>query len=436
MNFIKKSSLSLLLLGFSLSHAASEDYKQLEVHVEECLDYLEVFTNPDFNPKKTIQKVYENGSLILRYDEEAITKTEKLAEKWISDCGDLFISDKYDPGFIRNSPIFNVVSDRVKNQSFRKKNSAPIVGHSGASEDEKPFKLKATFNSGYLHELEVIAPYTNVFQYDYDGEHLIWGRFDNEDVLGIGWSETPFAYSFTRYGDSLRYTSPFMSYTTENKGRNSWGERKASPKTWQVKDVSESALNGQINHEKNLFVAIPKGNKNRSWAIKLAATIGIHGFAYTDDLIKDNNWVADSTKYMGGFGALGFLVDITAGVVHCMPSSGSCFGFGAGYSHNGYDGYVIDEENSWYHEVVKNKMKHTDNLKLYGEYYLNGKSPKGFRESIDIPLNANIKYLTSKTGFFWGKWMRYEAGLEVSPIQFIPGIYFELGMQFTTPALW
>ena len=77
MNFIKKSSLSLLLLGFSLSHAASEDYKQLEVHVEECLDYLEVFTNPDFNPKKTIQKVYENGSLILRYDEEAITKTEK-----------------------------------------------------------------------------------------------------------------------------------------------------------------------------------------------------------------------------------------------------------------------------------------------------------------------------------------------------------------------
>lgn len=436
MKNITKCSLGILLiLGIGLSNASEEEYKQLEVHVEECLDYLEVFTNPDYNPKKAIQKSYKSGSLFLSFNEEVVSQSEKLAEKWIHDCSDLFISDKYSPGFFKASPIYKVVTDRIKSQKISRKNSSQ--GSSGASNAENgTFKLKATFYHGYLSELSIITPYTTPFQYDYNGEHLIWGEFDDKDVLGAYWSKGSFAFSFSKSNDSLRYTSPFKTYTSEKDEKNIWGVMKSHPKIWEVTNVPEEATNGQFHYEKSLFAPIPKGNKNHSWSVKMAASIGVHMFAYTNDIIKDNNWIEESTKYVGGFGTLGFTVDISAGIVHCSPSSGSCFGFGSGYAHNAYDGDVVDSENSWRGDEETNKMKHTDNLKLYGEYYFGGPSTKGIRESIDIPLNASMKYLTSKTGFFIGKWYRYEFGLEISPIQYIPGIYINYGMSFNTPGLW
>ena len=433
-NFTKYTLGILLVLGIGLSYASEEEYKQLEVHVEECLDYLEVFTNPDYNPKKAIQKSYKNGSLVLDFNEEVVSQSEKLAEKWIHDCSDLFISDKYSPGFFKASPIYKVVTDRIKNQKFSKRNSSQSSNASSNAGNDQ-FKLRATFYQGYLNELSIITPYTTPFQYDYNGEHLIWGEFDDKDVLGVYWSKGSFAFSFNKSNDSLHYTSPFKTYTLEKDEKNIWGTMKPHPKIWEVKNVPEGATNGQFHYEKSLFAPIPKGNKKHSWAIKMAASLGLHMFAYTKDMIKDNDWVEDSTKYVSGFGTLGFTVDVSAGVVHCSPSSGNCFGFGAGYAHNGFDGYV-PETDYWRKDEVKNKMKQVDNLKLYGEYYFGGPSTKGIRESIDIPLNASMKYLTSKTGFFIGKWYRYEFGLEISPIQYIPGIYINYGMSFNTPGLW
>lgn len=433
-NFTKYTLGILLVLGIGLSYASEEEYKQLEVHVEECLDYLEVFTNPDYNPKKAIQKSYKNGSLVLDFNEEVVSQSEKLAEKWIHDCSDLFISDKYSPSFFKASPIYKVVTDRIKNQKFSKRNSSQSSNASSNAGNDQ-FKLRATFYQGYLNELSIITPYTTPFQYDYNGEHLIWGEFDDKDVLGVYWSKGSFAFSFNKSNDSLHYTSPFKTYTLEKDEKNIWGTMKPHPKIWEVKNVPEGATNGQFHYEKSLFAPIPKGNKKHSWAIKMAASLGLHMFAYTKDMIKDNDWVEDSTKYVSGFGTLGFTVDVSAGVVHCSPSSGNCFGFGAGYAHNGFDGYV-PETDYWRKDEVKNKMKQVDNLKLYGEYYFGGPSTKGIRESIDIPLNASMKYLTSKTGFFIGKWYRFECGLEISPIQYIPGIYLNYGMSFTTPGLW
>ena len=424
------------LIAFGISFAAEENTKQLEVHANECLDYLEAFTNPEFNPKKTIQKSYENGSLTLRYKDEVITQTDNIAEKWIHDCSDLFISDKYSPGFFKESPIMKVVKDRIQRQKSFSWKEAKQQASSNSNNENGPFKLRATFQYGYLQDIDVITPYTTSFQYNYDGENLIWGKFDNENVYASNFSDGSFTYSFSKSGGALRYTSPLKSYTVENNGNNGWGTSKASPKTWKQKATSENVLNGNFTYENELYTAVPRGDIDHSWAIKMSASVGLHALSYTKDMIKDNKWVEDSTKYMGGVGTLGFLVDIAAGVVHCSPTSGSCFGFGAGYAHNAFDGYVWDTEDSWYSPTVKNKLKHVDNLKLYGEYYLNGKSLKGFRESIDIPLNANMKYITSKTGFFVGSWRRFEVGLEFSPIQYIPGIYIQYGLSFTTPALW
>ena len=434
MNIVTKC-ICTSLIAFGIGFAAEEDYKQLEVHAQECLDYLNAFANPEYNPKKSIQKSYENGSLVLRYKDEVITQTDNIAEKWVHDCSDLFVSDKYTPGFFRDSPILKVVKDRMEKQkSFSwKESQAAAAANSG--ETNGLFKLRATFQNGYLQDIDVITPYTTAFQYNYGGENLIWGKFDDENVYASNFSDGAFTYHFSKFGDSLRYTSPLKTYTFENAGRNSTGTRKASPKVWEQK-TSEDALKGDFTYEKELYTAVPRGNLDHSWAIKGSASLGIHALAYTNDMLKDNKWVEDSTKYMGGFGTLGFIVDIAVGVVHCSPTSGNCFGFGTGYAHNAFDGYVWDEENSWYHPTVKNKLKHTDNIKLYGEYYLNGKTPKGFRESIDIPLNASMKYLTSKTGFFLGTWRRFEVGLEFSPIQYIPGIYIQYGLSFTTPALW
>jgi hypothetical protein len=80
--------------------------------------------------------------------------------------------------------------------------------------------------------------------------------------------------------------------------------------------------------------------------------------------------------------------------------------------------------------------KHVNNLMVYGEYYIKGNTPSGIRQSIDIPLDADIKYITSKTGFFYDSWTRFEMGLKLSPIQYIPGVYAEIGFSFTTPSLW
>lgn len=434
MNIVTKCiCTSLFALGFSI--AAEVDYKQLEVHANECLDYLEAFTNPEFSPKKAIQKSYENGSLVLRYKDEVIKQTDNIAEKWIHDCGDLFVSDNYSPGFFRDSPILKVVKDRIEKQkSFSWKEAQAAASNS--SSESGPFTLRATFQYGYLQDIEVITPYTTPFQYKYGGETLIWGKFDDENVYASSLSKGSFTYSFSKSWNALEYKSPLKIYTVENSGKNGWGTPKALPKKWEQKVASQDVLNGDFSYEKELHTAVPRGNLDHSWAIKGSATIGLHAFAYTNDMLKDNNWVKDSTKYMGGVGTLGFMIDIALGVVHCSPTSGSCFGFGAGYARNAYDGYALDTEESWYHETVKNKFKYVDNLKLYGEYYLNSKSVKGFRESIDIPLNASMKYLTSKTGFFLGSWRRFEVGLEFSPIQYIPGIYIQYGISFSTPALW
>ena len=423
------------LTALGLSFASEIDLKQLEVHANECLDYLEAFTNPEFNPQKNIQKSYENGSLILQYNENIIAQTDKIAEKWIKDCGDLFISDNYAPSFFKNSPIYKVVTDRIKNQKSSKKVSNPN-NESNSKEKNETFKLRATFLYGYLRDIDVITPYTTSFQYAYGGENLIWGKFDNEKVFASNFSEGSFTYSFSKSGDSISYTSPLKNHITENNGTNGWAY-KTEPKIWKQKTASADVLKGNFTYKNDLFAAIPRGNIDHSWAIKMAASVGLHLFVYTNDMIKDNNWIKGSTRYVGDVGTLGFLIDISAGVVHCSPASGRCFGFGAGYSRNIFDGYVIDEDNSWYrHQEETNKFKITDNLKFYGEYYLSGKSPKGFRESIEVPLNAKMKYLTSKTGFFLGKMNRFEFGLEFSPIQYIPGIYIQYGFSFTTPALW
>ena len=58
------------------------------------------------------------------------------------------------------------------------------------------------------------------------------------------------------------------------------------------------------------------------------------------------------------------------------------------------------------------------------------------REAIDIPINADMKYMTSKTSLVFGSFQRFELGLALSPIQCIPAIYFEYGYRFNTPALW
>ena len=143
-----------------------------------------------------------------------------------------------------------------------------------------------------------------------------------------------------------------------------------------------------------------QGTIDKSWAVKLGGAVGLAIYFPTDDILDDNGWVEDTS----GFN-VAFLIDVTIGVVHCSPSSGRCFGFGGGYAKNIFFGNKREYELGFYKidSTDVADVKIIDNVKVYGEYYLKGKSPLGIRQSIDIPLNADMKYITFKTGYFVAK---------------------------------
>ena len=433
MNKLAKWAFSVtLLVAANLGFASDENTRMLEVHARECIDFLQAFATEDFNPQKALRTNFENGMLVIRYDDEVIKQTDDLAQKWMNDCQDLFDEDKYGPKLFRDSPLKKVLEDIIRDQNFAKMQSNQTVAEQ-AAEKKKSFSWRAVFYNGVVERLELVTPYYAKFQYKYDSKYLVWNVLENDNFGGMS-STGVFSYKFVRGLDGMRYYSPFKTYKTDY----SSGSRKflSKPKTWKQQGVTEQESKGNFSFDDDKFSAIPKGSFNKNWALKIGAAVGMNLFVYTDNLLEDNDWDPDSSAYIEGVATIDFLIDATLGVIRCSSQSGKCLGFGSGYSRGIFLG-AREEKDDWGRTKMATKGRYIDFIKLYGEMYLMSETSGGVRQSIDIPLNADMKYITSKTGFFYDDWrIRVEAGLEISPIQFIPGIYFEIGTSFMTNGLW
>ena len=123
MNKLAKWAFSVtLLVAANLGFASDENTRMLEVHTRECIDFLQAFATEDFNPQKALRTTFENGVLVIRYDDEVIKQSDDLAQKWMNDCGDLFDVDKYGPKLFRNSPLRKVLEEMIRDQNFARRN--------------------------------------------------------------------------------------------------------------------------------------------------------------------------------------------------------------------------------------------------------------------------------------------------------------------------
>lgn len=431
--FAKLIFSAALLVLVNLGFASDEKTRLLEVHAKECIDFLQAFATDDFNPQKALRTTFKDGSLVIRYDDEVIKQTDDLAKKWMNDCEDLFDEEKYGPKLFKDSPLKKVLEDMIRDQNFEKAQADHQTVAQQAAAEKKSFRWRAVFFKGVVQSLELITPYYTKFQYKYDSKYLVWDALEIDNLSGIS-STGVFLYRFVRDGEGMRYYSPFKTYKTDY----SSGSRKilSKPITWKQQGISEQESKGSFTFDEDKFSAIPKGSFNKNWAIKIGAAVGMNVFVYTDDLLEDNDWDPDSSAYVEGVATIDFLIDATLGVIRCSSQSGRCLGFGSGYSRGVFLG-AREEKDDWGRNEMTTKGRYIDFIKVYGEMYLMSETSGGLRQSIDIPLNADMKYITSKTGFFYDDWrIRLEAGLEISPIQYIPGIYLEIGCSFMTDGLW
>lgn len=133
MNKLAKWAFSVtLLVAANLGFASDENTRMLEVHARECIDFLQAFATEDFNPQKALRTTFENGMLVIRYDDEVIKQTDDLAQKWMNDCADLFDVDKYGPKLFKDSPLRKVLEEMIRDQNFAKAQSNQTVAEQAA----------------------------------------------------------------------------------------------------------------------------------------------------------------------------------------------------------------------------------------------------------------------------------------------------------------
>ena len=424
-----KKIIFLISFAVAFACASDKDYKMLETHAGECLDYLFSFFSEDYKPEKIIRSKFNGSGVELYFDEAAVASTDEMGKKWVADCGDLFDKKRYSPEFLRASPLQKVVEDRIKKGlEARQVQQGSSSGSAGSGEKRETYFVRVTFQNGLLNSIDVTPPYYKRFQYFYQGKVLTWDFFKN-GVPVLPWTDDSFSFTFEKdYNGNVRYFSPFYVYATKS-------TNDPKPRTWKIDNVGQEVANGNFTFTQEGFNGIARGHNGKSWSLMMSISAGLgFYFAYTDEMYEDNGWNKDSTIEHYSIG-LSPMIDFAVGTVHCM-SSGRCFGFGTGYAKNYFVGSKDDDEDYYYRPSVSEDVISTDNIKLYGEYYFKTQMAISLRETIDIPLNADMKYMTSKTSFVFGSLQRFELGLALSPIQCIPAIYFEYGYRFNTPALW
>ena len=63
-----KKIILTILFAVAFACASDKDYKMLETHAEECLDYLFSFFSEDYNPQKIIRSKYNGSGVELYFD--------------------------------------------------------------------------------------------------------------------------------------------------------------------------------------------------------------------------------------------------------------------------------------------------------------------------------------------------------------------------------
>lgn len=404
---------------------AKKDNQALKDHAYQCLEKLSIFSAPELAPNANLQVLMQNDSLIMRYDSNYTAKVDNILETWTEECKDLFDRNVYSPGFFTRSPLSALV-DSIATSQQRVRTEA-MDNDSLKQETTHKDSLNAhflfMFKDGYLKEIGITPRLRKRYQYVSNGTTLFWGfeGVTHRIYLDEGLFKK----------DSLIISSG--NYITEKKNLTEIKRPWSRVITKQdYPELKESDANGKFENDTNAFTPIYFGAVNKSWALSVQASAGIFAGYFTDKVLDDMEADRDSSAIIEGLLEMGVNWSVTAGAIHCSPSSQRCFGFGAGYGSDYFSGSKL-EKGYWDKVEATSVMNQVSGLKLYGEYFFKSNFPVGVRETITIPLNAGMEYIQAKTNLFISM---LDIGFSISPAQFIPTINMGITYRFNTEALF
>lgn len=395
----------------------------LKAHAHECIQKLSIFSSPEYDPENTMKVKFSNDSLILYYEPSHVAEVDTLLNKWTHECRDLFDHNVYAPKFFSDNPLSELLSESAKKRLKEQINAAGNDSLTKIQEEKDNLSASYhfTFRRGVLQSIGIMPKKGKNFQYTYNGTNIFWDR--TNIVHSIAYEDNLLKK------DTMIVTSGYYEpYGTLLVPKKQVITKKDYP------ELNESFVNGKFEFDQQRFNAMPKGTVTRNWTLQIEGTIGLNFLYYTDELLEDTKINKDSVQVIGPLD-FGFDWDATLGLQHCNPKSGRCYGFGAGYGAYVYMGPGEDEKNSWGQTESTFHSKVTHSVKMYGEYFLNGKTSLGLKEAISIPVTEKMKYTLSQTSIVSkGSNFKAELGLGISPIQYIPSPYFNIGFAFQPPA--
>ena len=441
MKFLLKFAVSVALFSSMAFAAEKMDDMALKAHAIECINSLNVFSAPQYAVQKMLNPVLGKDSLFLELDSVRVAEVDTLFKRWIDKCGDLFDPDVYTPGFFKATPLHQYVEEVAARQQ-RERSDA--MGNDSLTKlqkeiDERTARYVFEFSAGYLYRLLIMPFKGHHVQYNVDGTNLFWNG--NGLMHELRYEKGLFGQK-----DSLHIKSGYKTIEYKGRvGRNSRGEevvkiKKMSVPRKDLKDFDDDDLvNGVFTNYDSLYTPVYVGSISKNWAVKLSGGVGLNFSHYTDPIIDDMDWYKDSSMYLGGFSGFGGHFDVNLGLVHCSPTSARCYGFGAGYGHLVWAGKEVERDeysdrprtNYRGDTVYTETVKHVEGINVYGEYYFQSEDVMGLREKVKIPLDMDMKFLESRTAFFYENYMAFELGLVWSPALYVPGLYFNIGMAFT-----
>lgn len=431
-----KRTLEIMAISSLLASAAWADQKDnmnLKVHANECIQKLTVLALPQYAPDQYLKADYQNDSLVIHFDENHTAEVKGILEKWTEECSDLFDKDVYSPGFFTNSPLMDIVKAESEKQARQR---TEAFGNDSLTKiknevEEIAGNFSFVFRYGVLESININPRKGKRFQFVNDGTALIWG---GNGIL----------HSISRKSALLQEDSIIVhsGYEIKDFVRDGHGFKEFTRPWSQVvtkeeyPSLNESAKNGKFEYDQEAYSAMPWGTVAHNKKIELIGTVGLNIGYLTDNYLEDSKAFRDSSAIIEGLLEMGVNWEVSLGLVRCSATSGTCLGFGAGYGAYVWATAGKEKENRWSYsdddtEEAETKLIH--GVKLFGEYYMKSKTPYGFREAITIPVNESMKYIESKTSLFVDSGInRFELGLAISPIQFIPALFFNIGINFNT----
>ncbi len=411
--------LAVFSLVASSAWAGQKNDKVLKVHAKECIQKLTVLASPENAPDQYLKAGYQNDSLFLYFDETHTAEVKNILEKWTEECSDLFDKKVYSSKFFSASPLLSLLRDETHKQAVDR--TKAINNDSLAKEQKKMDEVSGSFNfrfdNGILQSIMIFPKKGKRYQFVKDGVTYLWG---GNGVVHMIQNEGGFLKK-----DTVKVIS---GYEVNEKP---W---KHAITKEEYPSLNESVLDGKIEYDQEAFTAVSHGSVAKNKILKLLAMGGINFGYLTNPHLNEFKANRDSSALIEGLLEAGFDWEITAGIDRCSGETGTCLGFGAGYAAYVWALSGDAEKDPWGNYQSEDVTTVVHGIRLYGDYFFKSGTAYGIREAINIPLNVSMKFLESRTSIFVENGLnRFEVGLALSPVQFIPTLFFNIGVKFKTP---